>query len=254
MSEAAAALRELLDPGDEAIKGTTAYLAGQLAAELIASASDAELSQLIVDTHQQSSSADQQDVPTARQALLSLVSGLLQGVLSGRQSAGRTVSPLTVREHVLNLLAIEPHNPASLATEIGCSPATASRALRRLHDAGLVENAAKSPLADGRHVLYQLTSEGEQRQDDHFFGRLGDGDEVTSEEEEVRSESESEEVGAGYDYGEPLERLTQVTAQLNEHDPGLARRLYPALDALKDHVDDPALRAAAVSEMAAFHA
>lgn len=252
MSEAAAALRELLDPADEVIKGTAAYLIGQLAAELIASASDAELSQLIVDIHQQSSSADPQEVPTARQSLLLLVSGLLQGVLSGRQSAGRTVSPLTVREHVLNLLAIEPHNPASLATEIGCSPATASRALRRLHDAGLVENAAKSPLADGRHVLYQLTSEGEQRQDDHFFGRLGDGDEVTSEHDEIRSEYGEED--DGYDYGEPLEQLTQIAAQLNEHDQGLARRLYPALDALKDHVDDPVLRAAALSEMAAFHA
>lgn len=254
MSEAAIALGEMLGSTDEVIKGTTAYLIGQLAAEFIASASDAELSQLIVDTHQQSGSPDQQDAPTARQALLSLVSGLLQGVLSGRQSVGRAASSLTVREHVLNLLAIEPQNPTSLAAEIGCSLATASRALRRLDDAGLVEKSAKSHLADGRHVLYRLTSAGEKRQDDHFFGRLTDGDEAASENDRFRSEKEDMEVAADYDYGQPLEQLTQIAAQLNEQDQDLARQLYPVLDALKDQVDDPALRAAAISEMAAFHA
>jgi hypothetical protein len=110
VSETAAALGELLDSADEVIDSSTAYLIGQLAAELIASASEADLSRLIVATEdsRQSGSSDREAAPSPRQLLLSMLSGLLQGVLADRQSAGRTHSALTVRERMLNLLAIEP--------------------------------------------------------------------------------------------------------------------------------------------------
>jgi DNA-binding MarR family transcriptional regulator len=240
VSETAAALSELLDSADEVINGATSYLIGQLAAELIASAPDAELSRLIVATQdsQHSGSSDREALPKSRQLLLSMLSGLLQGVLADRQSAGRSGSPLTVRERVLNLLAIEPQNPTSLSTEIGCSIATASRALSGLRKAGLVENIAKSDLADRRRVIYQLTSKGEKRQDDRFLGQLED-DAVFEDDYE----------NDGYGYGQPLADLTHLVAELNEHDPGIAVQLYPTLEVLKDQVDDPKLRAAALSEL-----
>ncbi|MGH3958944.1 hypothetical protein [Mycobacterium sp.] len=272
MSETAVALRELLESAREVIDTPTAYLIGQLAAELIASAPDAELSGLVVAIHdsQPSSSSDRQAAPTPRQSVLSMVSGLLQGVLADRQSAApigsalpvgarmslvggvpadqpaaeRTGSPATVRERVLNLLAIEPRNPTSLSTEIGCSIATASRALRGLRENGLVESGTDSDfdLADRRYVMYQLSDKGEKRQADRFFGQLKD-------EDDAMSEAEKADEGEGYDYGQLLAPLTHLAAELNKHDPAIAAELYPTLDALKDQVDDPKLRAAAVSEL-----
>jgi DNA-binding MarR family transcriptional regulator len=241
VSETVAALSELLDSADEAIGGTKSYLVGQLAAELITSASDAELSQVIVTTHQQRGSSDGEVAPTSRESVYSMMSGLLQGVLADRQSAGTPVTPLTVRERVLNLLAIEPQNPTSLATEIGCAPATASRALGRLRHAGLVEYRPSSETADGRHVTYQLTTEGEKRQDDRFLGRL-DYDPISEDDYE----------DDWYGYGQELAQLTQLVADLNTHDPAIAAELYPALEALKDRVDDPELRAAALGELCAL--
>lgn len=238
VSETVASLGELLDSADEVVDGPTSYLIGQLAAELIGSASDAELSRLIVAAHRQSGSSDREVAPPARQSLLSMLSGLLQGVLGDRESAGRAGSPLTVRERVLNLLAIEPRNPKSLSSEIGCSMATASRALRRLHDNELVEKTSNPDLADGRYVMYQLTDKGEKRQEDRFFGQL---------EDDPVSEGDYED--DGYDYGQSLTQLTQLVAELNNHDPAIAAELCPALDAFKDRVDDPELRAAALGEL-----
>lgn len=241
VSETAVALGELLD-SDEAIDGPTSYLIGQLAAELITSASsDAELSQLIVTTHQQSGSPGRRVGRTSRESLFPMLSGLFQGVLADRQSAGTPDSPLTVRERVLNLLAIEPQNPTSLATEIGCAPATASRALGRLRRARLVESRPNAETADGRNVTYQLTTKGEERQDDRFLGRL-DYDPVLEDDYE----------DDGYDYGQPLAELTQLVAGLNKHDPAIAAELYRALDALQDRVDDSELRAAALGELSAL--
>jgi DNA-binding MarR family transcriptional regulator len=241
VSETAVALGELLDSADEVIDRPTAYLIGQLAAELIASASEADLGRLIVATEdsRQSSSSDREVARSPRQLLLSMLSGLLQGVLADRQSAGRTHSALTVRERMLNLLAIEPRNPTSLSTEIGCSTATASRALRRLREAGLVEDVTKPGLADGRHVMYQLTADGAKRQDDRFLGQLHDDAGVSEDEYEDHA----------YDYGESLATVTQLATELYQHDPAIAAELYPTLEVLKDQVDDPKLRAAALNEL-----
>jgi DNA-binding MarR family transcriptional regulator len=229
VSETVAALSELLDAADKATDRPTSYLIGQLAAELIGSASDAELSQMIVATHRQSGPSE---------SLLPMLSGLLQGVLADRQAAGQTGSLLTVRERVLNLLAIEPRNPTRLSTEIGCSIATASRALRRLHDSGLVKKAPTAEHSDRRHVVYQLTDNGQKRQLDHFFGRL---------EDDPISEDKYED--EDYDYDQPLAQLIQLVADLNKYDPAIAAELYPALDALKDRVEDPDLRVAALGEL-----
>jgi DNA-binding MarR family transcriptional regulator len=241
VSETVAALDELLDSAGEVVDGPTSYLIGQLAAELIGSASDAELGRMIVAAHRQGGSSDREVAPPARQSLLSLLSGLLQGVLADRESAGRAGSPLTVRERVLTLLAIEPRNPNSLSAEIGCNAATVSRALRRLQNSELVVRAPTSEHSDGRYAIYRLTEKGEDRQKDRFFGRLNEDDPV------LGGDYEDE----GYDYGQPLEQLTQLVADLNKHDPVIAAKLYPALDALKGQVDDPELRAAAVTGLTA---
>jgi len=238
VSETVAALSELLDSADEAISGSKSYLVGQLAAELITSASEAELSQLIVATHQPSSSSDRQVASASRESLYAMLSGLLQGVLADRQSGATAGSPLTVRERVLNLLATEPRNPKSLSTEIGCSMATTSRALSRLHHNELVEKTSNPDLADGRYVMYRLTDKGKKRQEDRFFGRLEDdpisGDDYEDDE---------------HDYGRSLAQLTQLVAELSEHDPVIASGLYPTLEVLKDQVDDPQLRAEALGKL-----
>ena len=231
MSETAVVLGELLDSAEGGIDGPTSYLIGQLAAELVTSAPDTELGELIVTTHQ-----DRQAAPMSRESLFPMLSGLLQGVLSHRQYAGRAGSPLTVRERVLNLLAIEPRNPKSLSSEIGCSVATASRALSRLRESELVERTPNSEHSDGRYVMYQLTETGERRQDNHFFGLLGDDDPVSQDSYEDDE----------YDYGQSLARLTQLVAELSKHDPVIASGLYPTLELLKDQVDDPQLRAEAL--------
>jgi len=239
VSETVASLGELLDSAEEVVDGPTSYLVGQLAAELISSASDAELNQMIVAAHQHSGSSDREVTPSARQSILSMLLGLLQGVLADRESAGHTASPLTVRERVLNLLATEPRNPKSLSNEIGCSMATASRALRRLHDSDLVVKTSSPDLADGRYVMYELTEKGQKRQEDRFFGRLPDDDPVS---QDIYKDCE-------YDYCESLARLTDLVADLRKHDPVMASGLYLTLELLKDQVDEPNLRADALSEL-----
>jgi hypothetical protein len=234
VSETAVALGELLDSAEGVIDGPTSYLIGQLAAELVTSSPDAVLSEVIVTTHQ-----DRQAAPISRESLFPMLSGLLQGVLSHRQYAGRAGSPLTVRERVLNLLAIEPRNPKSLSAEIGCSVATASRALSRLRDSELVERTSNSEHSDGRYVMYQLTEAGGRRQDDHFFGLLGDDDPVAGDDYEHDE----------YDYGHSLAQLTQLVAELSNQDPVIASGLYPTLELLKDQVDDPQLRADALGKL-----
>jgi hypothetical protein len=51
---------------------------------------------------------------------------------------------------------------------------------------------------------------------------------------------EADDEDAGYDYGRPLAQLMQAVAYLNKYDPTIAAELYPTLEMLKDHVDDPA--------------
>lgn len=234
MSETAVALSELIDSVEAAIDGPTSYLIGQLTAELVTSAPDAELSELIASTHQ-----EQQAEPISRESLFPMMSGLLQGVLSHRQHAGRAASTLTVRERVLNLLTIEPRNPTSLSTEIGCSIATASRALSRLRDSNLVERTSNAEHADGRHVMYQLTADGERRQDDHFFGILEDDDPVSHD---TLDDDE-------HDYRHSLAQLMELVAELSKRDPVISGGLYPTLELLKDQVDDPQLRAEALGKL-----
>jgi hypothetical protein len=72
VSESAVALSELLDSADEVVSGPTSYLIGQLAAELVASGSDAELNRLLVTAHKRSSSSGRQGATTPRQALMSM--------------------------------------------------------------------------------------------------------------------------------------------------------------------------------------
>ena len=58
-----------------------------------------------------------------------------------------------------------------------------SRALTRLREIGLVESKENSELDDGRRVTYQLTTKGEKRQDDRFFGQLSDDEESGSDDD-----------------------------------------------------------------------
>ncbi|MGB7165310.1 MAG: hypothetical protein WBD70_19590 [Mycobacterium sp.] len=62
---------------------------------------------------------------------------------------------------------------------------------------------------------------------------------------------DSDLVDQEFDHGQLLPQLTGVVAVLNTHAPEIAAVLYPGLNVLKDHVDDPDLRAAAVSELSA---
>ena len=217
---------------------------GQLAAELVASKSDADLSEAIVAIKRSQQDFDGEDASRLRQSVLAMMSGLLQGVLADQQSAGQRAAQLTVRERVLNLLAIEPQNPTSLSNEIGCSPETVSRALTRLREIGLVEPKENSELDDGRRVTYQLTTKGEKRQDDRFFGQLSDDEESGSDDDEAEPE---------YDYGRVLVPLTEVVGELNAHAPAIAAVLYPGLDKLADRVEDEDLRAAAINELGASY-
>jgi DNA-binding MarR family transcriptional regulator len=219
---------------------------GQLAAELVASKSEADLSEAIVaiKRSQQDSYGEDEDASPLRQSVLAMMSGLLQGVLADQQSTGQGAAQLTVRERVLNLLAIEPRNPRSLSSEIGCPPETVSRALTRLRQVGLVEPQENSELDDGRRVTYQLTAKGEQRQEDRFFGRLSDDGESVFEDDEAEPE---------YDYGRVLVPLTKVVGELNAHAPAIAADLYPGLGKLADRVEDEDLRAAAIDQLGASY-
>jgi DNA-binding MarR family transcriptional regulator len=236
VSETVDALGELIASPDNVVDASKPYLIGQLAAELVSSASQPELSDAIVTITDSLQSADQEDASPLRQSFLTMLLGLLNGVQADQQSTGRTAPQLTVREQVLNLLAIEPQNPTSLSAQIGCSSATVSRALARLRDSGLVEPIANAEPADGRNRTYQLTSKGEKRQDDRFFGRLAD-DEVGI--------SEGDEGDQEVDYAHELTPLPLVVAALKKEAPAIAGDVNSWLDVLVDHVDDPGLLAAA---------
>jgi len=232
VSETVASLRELLDASDEQLDDERSHVIGQLAAELVASGSEQDLSQAVIAIKDLKRGADQGAAPSVRQSLLSAVSGLLQSVLGSRQSATGINLPLSVQERVLNLLVLGEQTPIDLSNAIGCSPAVTSLALTGLHDAGLVEPTPDSESADDQHVTYQLTARGEKRQDDRFLGELAD-----------------DYVKPQYDYGQVLTPLTQVVAELNTYDPAIAQVLYPGLRVLTSQVYVPQLRAAAVNEL-----
>lgn len=236
VSETVDALGELIASPASVVDTSKPYLIGQLAAELVSSASQPELSDAIVTITDALQSADQEDTSPLRQSFLTMLLGLLKGVQADQQPTERTAAQLTVREQVLNLLAIEPQNPTSLSAQIGCSPATVSRALARLRNSGLVEPKANAEPADGRNRTYQLTSKGEQRQDDRFFGRLADDEVGTSE-----GDAEDQEV----DYAHQLPPLPLVVAALEKQAPAIADDVNSWLDVLVEHVDDPGLLAAA---------
>jgi DNA-binding MarR family transcriptional regulator len=239
VSETVDALSELIASTDQVVDPAQSYMLGQLGAELVASGSQLQLSDAIVaiNDHQQS-----EDTSQFRESVLAMMSGLLQGVLAAQQSAGQTDEQLTVRERVLNLLAVEPQNPTSLSDQIGCSPETVSRALGRLRKVGLVEPKASSELDDGRVVTYRLTDKGEQRQDDRFFGRLGDQEEVISDDDQVDQD---------YDFDQVTQTVTEAVAELNTHAPAIAATFYQGLNVLKDQAHNPELRAAAMGELSA---
>jgi DNA-binding transcriptional ArsR family regulator len=230
VSENVASLSEVIASVDKKIKPEKARLLGQL----VASASKSELADAIVAVKESQQSVPGDNVSQFRRAFLELLSGLLQGVQASRQSPPLTSSPVMVRERVLNLLATGPQNPTDLADQIGYPEHTVSQALHGLSGVGLVDLRTGSEADDG---IYQLTSKGEQRQDDRFFGRLADDDSIR--------------VDPGYDYSQVLAPLTEIVAELNTHAPEIAAGLYPGLDALKDQVNDPDLRAAAASELSA---
>jgi len=225
-------LRERLAAPDESFDPDSAHLIGQLAAELAASASEQELSQLAVEIRALERDTEHERPPTVRQSVLAVMSGLVQSVLGDRQSAVGAGIPLDIRDRVLNLLVIAPQNPIGLSNAIGCSPAVTSRALTGLREAGLVEATTSSETDDDPTVVHELTTKGEARQDDLFFGRRIDDDEQSP-----------------YDYGQVLVPLTEVVAELNTHAPAIAEVLYPGLSVVLDRVDDPGLRAAAVNEL-----
>jgi DNA-binding MarR family transcriptional regulator len=243
VSETVAALSELLDSTGEVIDPPKSYLLGQLASELVASGSPLQLNDAIVAINE---SQRTEDTSQFRESVLAMMSGLLQGVLAAQQSSGQSAEQQTVRERVLNLLAVAPQNPRSLSAEIGCTSEAVSRALGRLRKVGLVEPKASSELDDGRVVTYQLTTKGEKRQDDRFFGRTGDEADGLTEDEPEDNEPDQD-----YDYDQLLPQLTEVVAELNTHAPTIAAVLYPGLDVLKDQVHNPELRAKAESELSA---
>src|SRR6202021_4026232 len=174
MSKTVAALSGLISSADDVASPPTSYLMGQLAAELVASKSAPDLSDAIVAIKDAQQNLGQENVSPLRQSVLAMMSGLLQGVLADQQTDGRRAEQLTVRERVLNLLAIGPRNPKNLTDEIGCSPETVSRALTRLSDVGLVDSMESPEQSDRRIRTYYLTPKGEKRQDDRFFGQLAD--------------------------------------------------------------------------------
>ena len=231
MSETVDSLSERLAAPDKEFDRDTTRLIGQLAAEL-ASASEEELGNLAVTIRGLEGAADEESSLTVRQSVLAVMSALVQSLLGDRQSATEVGVPMDVRERVLNLLVLEAQNPISLSNAIGCSPAITSEALTGLSRAGLVEPMVTSDTVDDLNVVYQLTTKGEARQDDVFFGRRVDYD-----------------VAPAYDYGKVLVPLTEVVAELNTHAPAIAEVLYPGLDALMNQVDDQRLRAAAVNEL-----
>jgi DNA-binding MarR family transcriptional regulator len=228
VSETVDALGELIASPDNVVDVSKPYLIGQLAAELVSSASQPELSDAIVTITDSLQRADQEDASPLRQSFLTMLLGLLNGVQADQQSTGRTAPQLTVREQVLNLLAIEPQNPTSLSAQIGCSYATVSRALARLRDSGLVEPIANAGPADGRNRTYQLTSKGEKRQDDRFFGRLADDEVGTSEGDEGDQE---------FEHAGQLTPLPVIVEAVKAGDPAVAAELNSWLDLFKDYVD-----------------
>lgn len=244
MSKTVAALSELISSADDVASPPTSYLMGQLAAELVASKSAPDLSDAIVAIKDAQQNLDQENVSPLRQSVLAMMSGLLQGVLADQQTDGRRAEQLTVRERVLNLLAIGPRNPKNLTDEIGCSPETVSRALTRLSDVGLVDSMESPEQSDRRIRTYYLTPKGEKRQDDRFFGQLAD-DEGTITDVDAEDQD--------YDYGRVLVPLTEVVGELNAHAPAIAAVLYPGLDKLADRVEDEDLRAAAINELGASY-
>jgi DNA-binding MarR family transcriptional regulator len=244
MSKTVAALSGLISSADDVASPPTSYLMGQLAAELVASKSAPDLSDAIVAIKDAQQNLDQENVSPLRQSVLAMMSGLLQGVLADQQTDGRRAEQLTVRERVLNLLAIGPRNPKNLTDEIGCSPETVSRALTRLSDVGLVDSMESPEQSDRRIRTYYLTPKGEKRQDDRFFGQLAD-DEGTITDVDAEDQD--------YDYGRVLVPLTEVVGELNTHAPAIAAVLYPGLDKLADRVEDEDLRAAAINELGASY-
>lgn len=232
MSQAAVALGELLD-SDRVIDSSTSYLVGQLAFELVSAASEQELRELIVAAEEPdpSDDADEDAAASSRRTLLAMLSGFLEGLLGDKRRAATAESPRTVRERVLNLVAIGPRNPSELSVEIGCSLAAASRALSQLRRQGLVEATSdESDLGDKRYNFYQLTAQGEERQDAHFLGRLTDEAEVSSDDADDEA----------YQIGLILEHMERLIAELGKHDPETVNRLWPALSRLKAKVESPA--------------
>lgn len=242
MGETAVAFAELLE-SDEEMDSSTSYLLGQLAAELIASdPSTVDLNNLIAITQDaQRAASEQASSREQRRLMCRLLLGLLQGVLAERQASATkaAVSSQTVRQRTLNLLALAPQNPSSVAKQIGCSFATASRALTRLREQGLVGYVETSDQADGRHRMYELTQSGESRLDDWFLGQVADSEE----------DGEQEACDVAQNYRNSLISLTGAVADLNRHDPRLAAKIYPVLETLKDQVDDVDVRAAALGEL-----
>jgi hypothetical protein len=230
VSENVDALSELIASVDKEIEPKKAHLLGQL----VASASESELADAIVEVKESQLSLARDNASQFRRAFLELLSGLLQGVQAIRQSAPRTDPPVMVRERVLSRLATGPQNPTDLADQMGYPEYRVSQALNGLHGVGLVDSGTSSEADDG---TFQLTPKGEQRLHDRYFGRLVDDDSIR--------------VDPGYDYSQVLGPLTEIVGKLNTHAPEIAVELYPGLDALKDQVADLNLRAAAVNELGA---
>jgi hypothetical protein len=161
MNETVAAIRDLLTPADRPFNSEKSYVLGQLAAELIKTASEEELSEVVLMIKSIQESADRKGTRSFRGLCLSMVLGLLQGVLADRHSVKRGGLPPTVSERVLNLLTLEPQNTLALADAIGCSPVTTSLALTQLQDAGLIELKSDSESADDQHQTYEALRNSE---------------------------------------------------------------------------------------------
>jgi hypothetical protein len=245
MSETVEALRrfltvpdeELLTLPDEERRDSKFYVMGTIAAELVSSATGPDLDQAIVMIKDLQRSDREHDVSPFRRLLLSMLCGFLQSFLADRHPAMSPSSPLTVPEHVLNLLTVSPQDTTELANAIGCSPEVTEQAITQLQEAGLIELSSETAgdqleSYEPASAAYELTTKGEQRLDDRFFGQLAD-----------------ESLSPDYDLGNVLGPLTGVVAELNAHAPGIAAVLYPGLAVLKDRVDDPELRAAADGEL-----
>ncbi len=237
MSETVEALRRLLTLPDDELNESKFHLMGTLAAELVSSVTEPDLGEAIVMINDLKRSVGQQDISPFQRFLLLMVSGFLQSFLADRQLASSPSPPFTVPEHVLNLLTLVPQDTTWLSNAIGCSPAVTEQALTQLQDAGLIEPTSET--TDGQvesnepaSTTYELTTKGEQRLDDRFFGQPAE-----------------ELLPPDYDLGRALGPLTEVVAELNAHAPGIAAALHPGLAVLKDQVHDPELRAAADVEL-----